>query len=114
MRGRGGSPQWEPLSLAGRLEHLHWAIQGGESGATDHPFDIDWAAALRRECRRARVPYFLKQLGARALHDDRFLRLSDGHGGDWDEWQPRLRVRQVPRAHEWRHVRRRLQAAASR
>lgn len=101
-------PQWESLSLGDRLQHVHWVIQGGESGATDHPFSTDWALLLRAECRKAKVPYFLKQLGSRAVHKGDILRTIDRHGGSWDEWPRRLRTRQIPRAREWSQVRRQL------
>lgn len=103
-------PQWEPLSLAGRLAEIHWVIQGGQSATTAYPFETEWAMLLRAECRQARVPYFLKQLGTKVLHGGDAYRLVDRHGGNWMEWPRRLRVRQVPRAREW--YQRRLRRAS--
>ncbi len=45
---------------------IDWVIQGGESGPGARPFDLAWARLIRDQCRAAGVPYFLKQLGARA------------------------------------------------
>ena len=90
-------PQWEQVSLADYLLDVHWVIQGGESGTKEHVFQTEWADQVRSECRKARVPYFLKQLGAGVLHRDELLSLRDGHGGDWVEWPKSLRVRQMPR-----------------
>lgn len=42
---------------------IHWAIVGGESGAGARPMEEEWATALRDECARARIVFFLKQLG---------------------------------------------------
>ena len=89
-------PQWEPIDLGSRLMRLSWVIQGGMSGSIDRPFDMCWADALRAACREARTPYFLKQLGAHVVADWQRIRLLDGHGGDWNEWPQRLRVRQMP------------------
>ena len=88
--------------------------------AKQHPFNVDWANGLIRDCPRAGVNFFLKQLGSNAvytasnlqlhpsaIHDPKFwvpLRGSKHYshpithpkGGDWNEWQPRLRVRNFP------------------
>ncbi|MFL6335150.1 MAG: DUF5131 family protein, partial [Pyrinomonadaceae bacterium] len=42
---------------------------GGESGPHSRPFDLAWARSLRDQCREARVPYFLKQLGSNPRWD---------------------------------------------
>jgi protein gp37 len=69
------------------LRGIHWVIVGGESGPGARPMDLDWARDLREQCRRAGVPFFLKQLGgwpdkrggARALLD----------GQLWHAWPAR-------------------------
>lgn len=43
---------------------IDWVIIGGESGPGARPFDLDWARDLVRQCRRAGVAPFVKQLGA--------------------------------------------------
>ncbi len=105
-------PQHALISLAGKLGGISLVIQGGESGPTKvspkvtldildqrgaREFDIAWARALRDECRRAKVPYFLKQLGSAPVEDGRPVKLDDSHGGDWDEWPKDLRVREMPK-----------------
>ena len=44
---------------------IDWVIVGGESGPRHRPFDLDWARNLRRQCDRAQVPFFFKQVGGR-------------------------------------------------
>jgi protein gp37 len=95
-------PQIEDMDLAGHLNEIHWVIQGGESGKSNkpsekpRPFHVEWADRIRRQCRQAEVPYFLKQLGAVAYEKGNRLKLKDSHGGDWSEWDDRLKVREFP------------------
>lgn len=100
-----------------------WIIIGGESGHDARPFNIEWARNTIAQCKAARVACFVKQLGARITikndslsewgrdgdcvtaydsdapthqgqEEDFFL--EDSHGGDWNEWPERLRVREWP------------------
>jgi protein gp37 len=89
-------PQIEPINLGAWLPRIDWVIQGGESGEDARPFNVAWARTLRDACRRAKVPYFLKQLGANVLLEGSTFKLRDRHGGNWFEWPDDLRVRQVP------------------
>jgi len=41
---------------------IDWVIQGGESGHHKRPFNLEWAYDLMRQCKRADVPYFFKQI----------------------------------------------------
>jgi protein gp37 len=45
------------------LTGIQWAIVGGESGPRARPFEIDWARAIKRQCKKFSTRYFLKQLG---------------------------------------------------
>jgi protein gp37 len=45
------------------LRDIHWLIAGGESQPGARPAALSWFRDLRRQCRRARVAFFLKQLG---------------------------------------------------
>lgn len=45
------------------LEGIHWLIAGGESQAGARPAQLKWFRDLRRQCQRAGVAFFLKQLG---------------------------------------------------
>ncbi|MGK4008385.1 DUF5131 family protein [Sorangium sp. So ce1036] len=89
-------PQVEAVDLDAWLPTIDWVIQGGESGEDARPFDVAWARTLRDACRRAKVPYFLKQLGANVLLDHSELQLRDRHGGNWSEWPDDLVSRHVP------------------
>jgi len=54
-------PLLGPLTLS--LRGIHWLIAGGESGRGYRRLDIKWVRSLREQCRRARVPFFFKQVG---------------------------------------------------
>ena len=45
------------------LSGIHWVIVGGESGAGARPMEKSWVLNIRRQCRRARIPFFFKQWG---------------------------------------------------
>lgn len=96
---------------------LHWVIVGGESGPGARPLDLAWARSIAAQCRDARVPCFVKQMGARPIEagdpTGRFrtspatgereyeiaatrLVLRDRKGGDIAEWPEDLRVREFP------------------
>lgn len=55
------------LNLAG----IHWVILGGESGPGARNCDVQWFRSIIRQCRRAGVAVFVKQLGARAFDTSR-------------------------------------------
>lgn len=79
------------------LEGIGWVIVGGESGRGARPFSLDWARELIDQCRTAKVPVFIKQMGSRAFRgreDTRFIR--DSKGGDMAEWPADLRIREFP------------------
>lgn len=102
-----------------------WVIFGGESGANARPCEIDWIRDGVRQCREAKTPLFVKQLGARPLvrwpmagddgasglvevkRDIAFTDASgaargtvkafqDSKGGEPDEWPEDLRIQQFP------------------
>ena len=85
---------------------LRWVVVGGESGSGARPTDIDWIRGIVQQCQGARVPVFVKQLGARPVglpppESWRGLarpdgRLRDRAGGNPAEWPASLRVRQYP------------------
>ena len=51
------------------LDDIHWVIVGGESGHGARPMDADWVRAIRRQCRKAGVPFFFKQWGGRHKYE---------------------------------------------
>jgi hypothetical protein len=85
-----------------------WIIVGGESGPKARPFDVAWARSVRNQCRAAGVPFFMKQYGSNPFDSASRISidgpgshavavsLADSHGGDWDEWEEGLRVRDFP------------------
>ena len=99
---------------------LDWVIVGGESGATARPCDVGWIRGIVRQCRAAKVPVFVKQLGKHPrelagagepmpmawIWDDggeqieRWYKPADRKGGDPAEWPEDLRVREFPAAAE--------------
>jgi protein gp37 len=106
-----GRPIWS--------QSLQWVIIGGESnqgpGRWARPFNVNWARELLAQCREANVPAFIKQLGSRpycrpifldrteslrpradGYIDEWLVELRDNHGGDWEEWDSDLRVREFP------------------
>jgi len=48
-----------PLNLSG----IHWVIVGGESGHGARPMSKEWVVSIKRQCSKARVPFFFKQWG---------------------------------------------------
>lgn len=104
-------------SLKSIMPNIRWMIVGGESDQGEHlarPFDVEWAISLWEMCAIIRTRFFLKQLGShvkdasRALmwpsgtrsdHSDGYSRvmLDDRHGGNWNQWPNRLRIREIPR-----------------
>jgi protein gp37 len=95
---------WVGLSIEPQLEHvipptddgINWVITGGESdqgGALARPYYVDWAADLIEWGSASSVAIFVKQLGS---HWARAGKMRDRSGADPAEWQPVLRVRQMP------------------
>ena len=87
------------------LKGIDWVILGGESGSGNltTPFEIEWVEELREHCRSQGIAFFLKQLGRVPMRDGKPLKLIDKHGGNWEEWDEKLRVREFPKAfHDYR------------
>ncbi len=45
------------------LRGIDWVIVGGESGRGARPMHPDWAINIRKQCQKAKVPFFFKQWG---------------------------------------------------
>lgn len=85
---------------------IDWLVAGGESGPSARPCNLAWIRSIVEQCEAARLPAFVKQLGAHPLHDPNdgnewrraspILKLSDRKGGDPDEWPPGNWPRQFP------------------
>lgn len=101
-----------------QVNRLGWGIAGGESGADARACAIDNLRGVVRQFQAAKVPVFVKQLGAaveasdgidpidqfpgspkfRQGRDERtaLVTLHDPKGGDMGEWPADLRVREFP------------------
>ena len=84
---------------------VDWIVVGGESGAHARPFALEWARAMRDECQKAGVAFFMKQMGTRWARDGG-LTWRDQHAYRWNrdragadpvEWPKDMRVREWPR-----------------
>ena len=78
------------------LKGIDWVIVGGGSDILANPFHVEWALAIRSQCRRANVAFFLKQLGRNPFYQAARIKLKNKHGGDWSEWHKAWRTRQIP------------------
>ncbi len=88
------------------LRGIDWVIVGGESGPGARPLDMQWVRSIVEQCRAARVPCFVKQMGAYPCQSGMgkpggakqtwIYKLKSRKGGDPDEWPPDLRVREMP------------------
>lgn len=45
------------------LDGIDWVIVGGESGPKARPMNEKWAATIRDQCLKNKIPYFFKQWG---------------------------------------------------
>ncbi len=45
------------------LQGIDWVIVGGESGPGARPMRRSWVVSIRRQCRKADIPFFFKQWG---------------------------------------------------
>ena len=93
-RGLSVEPLFEAVKLD--LTGIDWLIVGGGSDTLAEPFHVEWALDLQQQCRAAGVACFIKQLGRNPFYQGKSLPLVDKHGGDWAEWLPEWRVREIP------------------
>jgi protein gp37 len=68
-----------------KLKGINWAIVGGESGPGARPMDGSWVLEIKRQCFKAKVPFFFKQWGG--VWKKRNGRLLEGK--TWDQ-MPKL------------------------
>jgi protein gp37 len=104
---------------------IDWGVIGLESGAKARAGNIEWIRQLVKQFRAAKVPVFVKQLGAKPylhkaqsvhiekpgmkLHMESLeikstISLKDPKGGDISEWPKDLRVREYPKVKEAAHA----------
>lgn len=102
-------PLLGPVDLTPWLSGIDWVVVGGESGPGARRCDGDWMRSVVRQCQRAGVPVWVKQLGAcytdalRGVASRSVLvpveagaprRLRHASGADMIEWPAELRVRE--------------------
>lgn len=85
-----------------RANRPDWVIVGGESGPNARPLELAWVRDIISQCRGARVPVFVKQLGSVWAKENG---AKDKKGGDMGEWPENLRVREQPEVSGLRMVR---------
>lgn len=66
-----------------QLDGIDYAIVGGESGRWARPCNVEWIRSLVRQCVDAGVKVGVKQLGARAYHENLYAE-AKGLTRDWD------------------------------
>jgi protein gp37 len=116
--------RWQNRPMRAKLRNgVDWVIVGGESGPGARPCAEEWITDVVKQCKAARVPVFVKQLGAYVVsvertapasmfkNPERFkpehfapngevwawsANLESPKGGDPTEWPKHLRVREMP------------------
>jgi protein gp37 len=78
------------------LEKLRWLVIGGESGvAGARDCNLDFVRILVGQGKSAKIPVFVKQLGARPILSGRRFYFG-GKGGDFSTFPDDLKVREFP------------------
>lgn len=54
------------------LKKIDWVIVGGESGAKARPIKKEWVLDIKKQCDKAKVPFFFKQWGKTKFNPDLF------------------------------------------
>jgi protein gp37 len=93
VNGRYGIPgQWGAVA-----KKVNLVIVGGESGPGARACHLQWLRSLVMQCQNAKVPVFVKQLGANIEPSmpPAFVQ-SDRKGGDWSKFPADLQVREFP------------------
>lgn len=72
--------------------NLDWVIVGGESGPGARICNPEWIRSLVKQCQTVGIPTFVKQLGSVWARENGW----GGKGGEPDQWDADLRVRQFP------------------
>jgi protein gp37 len=87
------------LMLSYEFEGLDWLIVGGESGNENgkykyRPCELNWIRSIVGQCKDAKVPVFVKQMGTYLAKE---MKLKDSHGGDISEFPEDLQIREFPK-----------------
>ena len=84
------------------LRGIGWVIVGGESGQGARECQVEWVRSIVAQCRAAKVPVFVKQLGRVPTSGGKRLRIygekgrPDLKGKTITAWPEDLRVREMP------------------
>lgn len=76
LRKTGAKTKFLSLEpLIGALSNLNltkidWVIVGGESGAKARPVEKEWVVEIKKQCDKAKVPFFFKQWGKTKFNPD--------------------------------------------
>ncbi len=70
------------------LQGIDWAIVGGESGPGSRPMDGSWVLEIKKQCQKAKVPFFFKQWGG--VWKKRNGRLLQGK--TWDQMPKKVNI----------------------
>lgn len=81
-------------TMSFQYDCVDWVVIGGESGAKARECNPDWIRKIMRDCERADVACFVKQVGTNPTN----LKIIDPKGGNPAEWPEDLRVRNYPEA----------------
>ncbi len=71
-----------------KLKNIDWAIVGGESGPGARPMEGSWVLDIKKQCSKAKVPFFFKQWGG--VWKKRNGRLLQGK--TWDQMPKKIKV----------------------
>lgn len=76
-------PQLDNILLSSEYKNdIDWIIQGGESGHHKRPFNLEWAYALKEQCKLLSIPYFFKQIDKiQAIPEDLQVRMFPNGAG---------------------------------
>jgi protein gp37 len=90
------------LTEVGSGPRINWVIVGGESGPRSRPCNVAWIQSIVKQCAAAKVPCFVKQVGAKPEIEApsgswmQPVPVKHRKGGDPAEWPEGVRVRQFP------------------
>ena len=85
--------------LVRHMDHIcrAWVIAGGESGPGARPCHLPWITSIVEQCKSAKVPCFVKQLGSNPILDVEVSGPSKrGKNNDPAKWPEVIRVQEFP------------------
>ena len=92
IHGISVEPMLSPISLYFNQGDIDWVICGGESGPGAREMNVEWARDLRDQCRRYKIPFFMKQMGTLYMRSQG----KTGKGDRLEDLPEDLRIREYP------------------